>query len=450
MFQRHLFQSLVQWKTKKNRLPLIIRGARQTGKTTLVSKFAEQFETYIYLNLENIDDRKLISPSLTDTVAALEFRVSKKIIRDSTLLFLDEIQACQDAVSLLRFFAEQMPDLAVLCAGSLLEVRLSQKTVSFPTGRVEYLFMTPMSFSEFLLAKEKSLHVEALSLASLTLSLPVHRMIMEEYALYIQTGGMPAAIREYLESNSLAGVRKLHANLLQSVLDDVGKYLSKAESKYIEAALDGAPAHCGERLRFDNFNNSQFKNREMKNAFSMLQKAFLAYCVYPTTSEVLPMTANYRKAPKLFFYDIGMMNSRVGMPISFDASLADCGMRGVIAEQFVFQELLASSHQLPQIPAFWARESGNSNAEIDFCDQWNDFIVPMEVKSGAKGTLKSLGMFMAQAPQRIAIRFYNAPPSVQKNVSTGVGKDFTLINLPLYYAGNWKPAYEKVVSGTTG
>jgi predicted AAA+ superfamily ATPase len=225
MFQRNLLQSLVQWKIKKNRLPLIIRGARQTGKTTLVGEFARQFETFLYLNLENIDDRKLISPSFTDTLAALEFRASKKIIPTSTLLFLDEIQACPDAVSLLRFFAEQMPELAVVCAGSLLEVRLSQKTISFPTGRVEYLFMAPMSFSEFLLAKGKTRHVEALSLASLTLPLPVHCMIMDEYALYIQTGGMPAAIREYLESNSLTGVRKLHANLLQSVLDDVGKYL---------------------------------------------------------------------------------------------------------------------------------------------------------------------------------------------------------------------------------
>jgi len=447
MFQRNLLQSLVQWKIKKNRLPLIIRGARQTGKTTLVGEFARQFETFLYLNLENIDDRKLISPSFTDTLAALEFRASKKIIPTSTLLFLDEIQACPDAVSLLRFFAEQMPELAVVCAGSLLEVRLSQKTISFPTGRVEYLFMAPMSFSEFLLAKGKTRHVEALSLASLTLPLPVHRMIMDEYALYIQTGGMPAAIREYLESNSLMGVRKLHANLLQSVLDDVGKYLPKAESKYIETALDGAPAHCGERVRFENFNNSQFKSREMKNAFSMLQKAFLVYCTYPATTAALPMLLNFRKAPKLFFYDIGMMNSRVGIPLTFDVSLTDCGMRGAIAEQFVFQELLASSHQLPRIPAFWARESGNSNAEVDFCDQWNDFLVPMEVKSGATGTLKSLGMFMAQATQRIALRFYNAPPSVRKNISTGVGKDFTLINLPLYYAGNWKPAYEKVVSG---
>jgi hypothetical protein len=438
----------MQWKIKKNRLPLIIRGARQTGKTTLVAEFAKQFSSFIYLNLENIDDRKLITSSFTDTIAALEFRSSKKIVAVSTLLFLDEIQACPDAVSLLRFFAEQMPDLAVVCAGSLLEVRLSQKTISFPTGRVEYLFLAPMSFSEFLLAHGKTMYAEALAAASLTLPLQVHRMIMEEYAQYVQTGGMPAAIREYLESNSLAGVRKLHANLLQSVLDDVGKYLPRAESKYIETALDGAPGHCGERLRFENFNNSQFKSREMKNAFSMLQKAFLTYCIHPTNSVVLPMLQNFRKAPKLFFYDIGMMNSRIGVPLTLDVSLTDCGIRGIIAEQFVFQELLATSHQLPHIPVFWARESGSGNAEIDFCEQWMDFLVPIEVKSGASGTLKSIGMFMANAPQRIAIRFYNAPPSVQKNLATGVGKDFTLINLPLYYAGNWKLAYEKVISGT--
>ena len=449
MFKRNLLQTLILWKSKKNRLPLIIRGARQTGKTTLVCEFAQQFVTFINLNMENIDDRKLISSSLTDTIAALEFHTSKKIVPASTLLFLDEIQACQDAVSLLRFFAEQMPDLAVVCAGSLLEVRLSQKAISFPTGRVEYLFMTPMSFSEFLCAKDKMMHVEAIADVSLNLPLSVHRMIMDEYVLYAQIGGMPAAIREYLENNSLAGVRTLHGNLLQSVLDDVGKYLPRAESKYIETVLDGAPAHCGERLHFENFNNSQFKSREIKNAFLMLQKAFLVYCTYPATAVVLPIVPNLHKSPKLFFYDIGMMNSRVGMPFTFDVSLTDCGMRGVIAEQFVFQELLASSHQLPNIPAFWVRESPNSNAEIDFCGQWNNFLVPMEVKSGANGTLKSLGVFMAQASQRIAIRFYNAPPSVQKNVSTGIGKEFTLLNLPLYYAGNWKVAYEKAVSQTS-
>jgi predicted AAA+ superfamily ATPase len=445
MFKRELLLSLEQWKVKKNRLPLIVRGARQTGKTTLVREFAKQFETFIYLNLENIDDRKLVVPSFADTISALEFRASKKIIPESTLLFLDEIQASPDAISLLRFFAEQMPDLAVVCAGSLLEVRLSQQTISFPTGRVEYLYLAPMSFSEFLLAKEKAPHVEALAQASLSLPLPVHRLIMEEYAQYIQTGGMPAAVREYLETNSLAEVRKLHANLFQSILDDIGKYLPRAESKYIEAALDGTPAHCGERIRFENFNNSQFKSREMKNAFSMLQKAFLTYCVYPTSSEVLPMAQNFRKAPKLFFYDIGMMNSRLGVPLLMDVSMTDCSIRGAIAEQFVFQELLAASRQLPRIPSFWVRESGNGNAEIDFCDQWNDRLVPMEVKSGSGGTLKSLGMFMVKAPQRIAIRFYNAPPSVQKNLATGVGNEFTLVNLPLYYAGNWRTVYEKVV-----
>ena len=445
MYQRTLLESLERWKIKKNRLPLIIRGARQTGKTTLVKEFSKQFNSCIHLNLENIDDRKLISPSFIETVRAIEFRASKKIIPSETILFFDEIQASQNAIALLRFFAEEMPQLAVVCAGSLLEVRLSQKTISFPTGRVEYLFLTPLSFSEFLLAQGKISYAEVLQEAPLTLSPQVHALIMEEYAQYVQIGGMPAAVREYIESNDLFAVKSLHANLLQSVLDDVGKYLSKSESKYIEAALFDAPLFCGKRVTFENFNNSQFRSREMKAAFAILQKAFLVYCSYPTSSVMLPVVQNFHKAPKLFFYDIGIMNTRVGMPMHIDISKTDCGMRGGISEQFVFQELLSSSHQLPVIPHFWAREKGHSNAEIDFCEQVNDNHIPIEVKSGASGTMKSLSMFMVSSQQKIAVRLYNAPPSIQKLVVTGIGDSFDLINLPIYYAGNWKTAYEKAL-----
>lgn len=445
MFERNLMKSLRIWRKKANRLPLILHGVRQCGKTTLVCEFGNEYENFIYLNFENTDDRKLISSSFQETLMAIEFKSGIKIKSEETMLFFDEIQACPQAVAHLRFFAEEIPQLSVICAGSLLEIRMSDNSISFPTGRVEYLFLTPFSFSEYLIATNKKQYAELISTTPTTIPDTIHNLIMKEYHNYLLIGGMPSAIKAYTTTENILDARNVHTNLYQSIIDDVGKYLNKSEFKYIEAVLDGVPYLTGTRITFENFNNSGFKSREIKNALTILGKAFLVFLSYPTTSIALPLTANTRKAPKVFLFDIGIMNSRFGAPLHFDITKTDCGIRGAISEQFVFQELLSSSYIIPDIPLFWTRQTSNSNAEVDFCIAHDDLMIPIEVKSGANGKLRSLGMFSLLSNQKQCVRLHNAPPSVQQNVATGSGDLFTLINLPLYYAGNIHDAISKFI-----
>lgn len=438
MFNRTLYAELIKWKTKTQRLPLILRGARQTGKTTLIKAFGQEFKHFIYLNLEDFDTRKLFSPSFSETLRLIELKSSRKIIPHETLLFLDEIQACPQAISHLRFFYETLPNLFLICAGSLLEIRLSQKQFSFPTGRVEYLFLTPLTFFEFLEATDKHLLLELLQGDPGSITPEIHQMIMKELYVYFQVGGMPAAIQNYIRVQSFAEVKHFHTNLYQSILDDIAKYLSKSETKYIELVFESAPFKTGERIIYGNFNNSGYGSREIKHAFEILQKALLVYRVFPTSAVNPPMFCNLGRAPKLFFFDIGLTNSRLASPFSGEQITAHSGIRGHFAEQFVFQELMAQNRQIPEPLFFWAREKSTSHAEIDFCGIWNNQLMPLEVKSGATGRLKSLGVFMEQSSRNLAVRFCNSQPGVNRDVHTGKGLPFTLIDIPLYLAGRWQ------------
>lgn len=438
MFKRSIYHGLEQWKLRKNRLPLIVRGARQTGKTTIIKEFAKQFKHFIYLNLEDTDTRKLITASFDETIKLIELKISKKIPRDNTLIFIDEIQASPEAVSHIRFFLEKMPEVFLICAGSLLEIKLSKKQISFPTGRVEYLFLTPMSLYEYLDAAGKRQHLEVIYGDPKAITQEIHNMLMEEVYSYFQIGGMPAAVQSFQDTKSFAEVKRFHLNLYQSILDDIGKYVSKSEEKYIQLVFESAPLKIAERIIYGNFNNSGYRCREIKHAFDILQKAFLVYRILPTSTVNLPAFHNLGKAPKLFFFDTGMVNSRLMQPFNKEQITANSSIRGNFSEQFIFQELLALQKQLPESLYFWTRETKNSHAEIDFCGAYNGSLVPIEVKYGPAGKLRSVGVFMEQAPHKIAVRFYNGLPSINHNVHTGKGVPFTLINIPLYLAGRWQ------------
>jgi hypothetical protein len=437
MFKRKLFIELQKWKQKKHRFPLIVRGARQTGKTTLIKEFGKSYKNFIYFNLEDIDSRKLFTDSFSETIRLIELKISQKLPQNETLLFLDEIQASKEAISLLRFFLEEMPDLNVICAGSLLEIKLSQKQISFPTGRVEYLFLAPMTFYEYLKAADKHLHLEIIFDKPDLITEEIHRTLMQEVYSYFQVGGMPAAIQHFMDTSSYAEVQHFHTNLYQSILDDIGKYLSKSESKYIELVFESTPFKLGERIVYGNFNNSGYRSREIKQAFEILQKAFLIYRVLPTSTLTFPPFHNLKKSPKIFYFDIGLANSRLSNPFDRSQITKNSGIRGHFAEQFVFQELLALNKQIPESLYFWARDKKNSHAEIDFCGGWKNNLIPIEVKSGSAGTLKSLGVFMERSAHKYALRFYSGLPVINRNVQTGKGPPFTLLNLPFYLAGRW-------------
>jgi predicted AAA+ superfamily ATPase len=445
MLQRAILSELRAWKKERYRKPLVLRGARQVGKTTIIEHFAREFSHYIKLNLENRDDRNLIGDSFSSTVQALEARFSKQLSAEDTLVFFDEIQASPETVGMLRFFLEKMPQTAVVCAGSLLEQRLSEKKISFPAGRVSYMFMAPMSFEEFLRARKKESLIALLHDNPANLGAPSHELIMAELSAYRYIGGMPAAVREYVETGSLAHVRRVQKDLFQSVLDDIVKYSRESEIKYIETVFDSAPFFIGERIKYGNFNNSEYRSREMKHAFEMLEKAFLVYRSMPTTVTAPPPFNNTSRAPKLFFFDIGLAISRLNPAAIGGRDNSMGGISGPVTEQFVFQEFLSSCTQIPSAPLFWVRENLNANAEIDFMVQYGESLLPVEVKSGTAGSLKSLAVFFGSTSgRRRAVRFYNGLPSRDHSIAAAFGDPYELINLPLYYAGNWKEAIEKM------
>jgi hypothetical protein len=434
MFKRLLYQKLLDWKNRSSRLPLILRGARQVGKTTLITEFGKnEFVNFITLNLEEREYKSFFSGSFEQTLQAIEFKSKTRINPQNTLLFLDEIQAVPEAVNMLRFFYEKMPGLHVICAGSLLEIKLSKKNISFPTGRVEYLFLAPLSFLEFVEAKGNQVALEILKGRVNTISETVHTMLMEELYSYFRIGGLPGVVRSVLEVKSEMEAVRLHGDLFQSILDDLEKYVHKSEAKYLELAFVGTPFHISERLTYANFHNSEYRSREMKEAFNILEKAFLTFRSLPTSVTSPPILKKNNLAPKLFFFDIGLANSKLKMPFRTGSYEVQPQNKGDFAEQFVFQELLAMQTHIPDFPSFWLREKKDSHAEIDFCYEWNNRLIPVEVKAGTIGRLKSLGVFLNNASLKTAIRISSRPFSVSSNVTTGTGAAFTLLDIPFYF-----------------
>ncbi len=433
MLKRLLYTNLLAWKNRPSRLPLILRGARQVGKTTLLTDFGKkEFQNFISLNLEQKEYQAFFTGSFENAISTIEYSSKTRIEPKNTLVFLDEIQACPDAVNMLRFFAEKMPDLHVACAGSLLEIKLLRKQISFPTGRVEYLFMAPMTFAEYLGAKKNDIGLDKINNAPDKISEGIHNMLLKELYEYYRIGGLPRIVNARLDTGSEGDVIRMHTDLFQSILDDVDKYVSKSEAKYIELVFGAAPYHLAERITYARFHASEFLSREMKEAFDILEKAFLVFRSLPTSVTTPPVMKKFNVAPKLFFFDIGLANSRLNRAYRPGIDDASPRNKGSFAEQFVCQELLALHNQIPETPCFWMREKKNSNAEVDFCVEWNNNLVPVEIKSGKSGKMKSLGVFLQEAPHKIAVKISTDPFSIVPEAKTGTDSTFRLINIPLY------------------
>src|SRR3989338_10416428 len=234
MFERKIEQNLLEWKSKKNRKPLIFRGARQTVKTTLIRKLAKQFENFIELNLDKDAIRKIFSEvkDIKEIIKSIEGISNQKVIPHQTLLFLDEIQNSVSAIKLLRYFYEEMPDLHVVGAGSLLEVRMRSEGWSFPVGRVEFLYLYPLTFDEFLLVNGQEILLQSLMECKIGRSLPppVHDKLVGHLSDYMVVGGMPEAVNEYIKNGSFITVKQCHEILVSSFKEDFAKYSKGAET----------------------------------------------------------------------------------------------------------------------------------------------------------------------------------------------------------------------------
>jgi predicted AAA+ superfamily ATPase len=433
MFKRDLQIDLEKWQMQPSRKPLVIRGARQVGKTTVISEFGKNFGQYIYLNLELPEDRQPFEQftNIETLLQAIFFLKNKSLSqKQQTLLFIDEIQAAPEALNLLRYFYEQEPGIAVIAAGSMLET-LFDKNVSFPVGRVEYKVLRPVSFPEFLSAMNETAardQLEQIPAASFS-----HQKLLSLFHTYALIGGMPEAVQHYSTHKDLVSLSPIYDSLLTSYMDDAEKYArNDTQMQLIRHAIRSSFAQAGKRIKFQGFGNSNYGSREMGEALRALQKALLLYIVYPETGFTLPLLPDLKKSPRLHVLDTGLMNYFAGIQREI-LSTDDLSKvyQGSMIEHLVGQELLAFQHQSLSALHFWVREKKTSVAELDYLFPFEDKLIPVEVKSGSGGKLRSLHLFMDAAPHNFAVRFYAGEVSITKATTPG-GKHFKLLNLPYY------------------
>lgn len=420
---RDIEKELLHWKNSQDRLPLLLRGARQVGKTFIIEKFASQhFTSFLSINLElkpsycscfeNLDPQKIISE--------LELLSGEKIIPGATLLFIDEIQDCPKAIMAFRYFKEQMPELHVIGAGSLLEFTLNDPKFRMPVGRVDFLYLQPLSFIEFLEAIGSVPIREQLQKMSLQNppSAAIHQHLLTSVRDYTILGGMPAVIKKYLLTKSFLEAQHRQSALLNSYRRDFGKYDVKGIHLNLRLLFDKAPGLVGQWFKYKNV-SIDIPPKDIKLACTLLCHAGILHPIYSTSASGIPLSITQdEKKFKLLFLDVGLVKRACQLDAELllkeDIFLLN---KGALAEQFVGQELLAyqQKQELPEL-YFWAREQKNSSAEVDYLTLIDAHIIPIEVKSGATGTLKSLRIFMEEKKTKMGIRISQAPLSLEQNV----------------------------------
>lgn len=436
MFRRTALENLREWALKAERKPLVLRGARQVGKTTLVEMFAADFDHYIYLNLEEKDNAELFATDSTfdDLLAGIFFKAKLPVDSPRTLIFIDEIQTEPKAVQALRYFYEKRPDLYVIAAGSLLE-SLMGRHISFPVGRVEYMALHPCTFVEFLSAIGEEMLASQVEKVAVPQSL--HSYTLDLFKKYMIIGGLPEVVANYAQYHDMVRLSDVFNALLSGYRDDVEKYAdNRKEQDSIRYILNYGWTSAGHRIQFAKFTNSSFKSADVSNAFRTLEKTLLLELVYPLTSTSFPILPDLKKSPKLLWLDTGLVNYVAGMQeeLLFTTD-SDELWNGDIAEHIVAQELLGATTTFGEKRLFWVRDARNSQAEVDFVIRYKSHLLPIEVKTGANSKLRSLHLFMEESKENIALRLWNGPMTSDV-ITRSDGRPFTLYNIPLYYAGH--------------
>ncbi len=436
IFTRKIEKVLAQWQLQEHPKPLLLRGARQVGKSTLVRSFGKSFKHYIELNLEKSEDLKFFIAygdnvhTILDAIL-LEKNLPKNL--SDTLLFIDEIQTSPEAIKLLRYFYEELPGLRVIAAGSLLEFAMS-KVKSFPVGRVLQLAIHPMDFEEFLMALGED---RALAYFN-TIPFPdvAYPKLLSLFHEYTRIGGMPEAIKTYIQNEkSLVSMQNIYSSIWDNYVDDVEKYTSNdLQRRVIRYIMEAAPS-VRDRITYANFGGSNYKSREVGEAFRLLDLSKVIRLIHPTTAVRPPMTDEMKRKPKLQFLDTGIMNYAAGIQNELLA-IHDLNSlyKGYIINHLVNQEVIAQENNVRAKPHFWVRENANANAEVDLVIKYERHIIPVEIKSGAKGSLRSLHEFIDRVDHTIGIRLLANKVKVESS-KTRTNKHFTLLNLP-YFLGS--------------
>lgn len=421
--ERLLEKSLIEWRKLTDRLPIILRGARQVGKSYLVEQFGRQyFSTLVVVNFEFQPTLKACFESLDPIkiIQSLELLTRQTIRPGECLLFLDEIQECPNAVMALRYFKEKMPDLHVIGAGSLLEFVLEEERFSFPVGRVQFLYLKPLSFHEFLLSLGEFRIVEFLEQTSLgnPPTEAIHEYCIKIFKQYLLIGGMPAAVNAYLQHRSFLASQRMHQVLLQTYQSDFGKYATRTQHKYLQTFFERAPGLVSRHFKYVEV-DPDARSRDLRVALRQLSWAGILHCIYETDASGIPLQAQIDERKfKLLFLDVGLLQSagKTDAQMIWDQDLIQVH-NGMLAEQVVGQELISyqDSFEVPSL-YFWKRDKRNSEAEVDYVIQVGSKVIPIEVKSGKYGHLKSLQRFMEEKKCPLGVKISSSPLSQEKNV----------------------------------
>ena len=399
--KRDIYKLLIEWKNETNHKPLLLRGSRQVGKTFVINEFGiNEFESFIVLNFERNPEYKdiFVSFSPSEILEKISLYTASNVKPGYTLLFLDEIQECPNAILSLRYFYEELKELHVIAAGSLLEFSLESEDFRMPVGRIQYLYMFPMSFGEFLDAiGQNNLRNYIMNYEKLT-NIPdsIHNKLNEYIRKYFIIGGMPDVVNEYCTSNNIMKCQKIQQSILETYIDDFAKYAKVSKHRYLRKIFYAVPAMLGQKFIYANVDNT-IKSRDLKPALELLEMAGVVYRVKRSSGANPPLEASVKENFfKTIFLDIGLVHA-INKVYTNTAMTNDLTaiFKGAIAEQFVGQEIIACSNPFVKPTLYyWAREAKNSNAELDYLIEIDSHIIPIEVKSGSKARMKSLKMFL--------------------------------------------------------
>ena len=431
---REIINDLIKWKEKTRRKPLLLTGVRQSGKTYIVDKFAkEYFDKYIYVNFESADNLAAIFDYDFDVhriMTELERHFKAQITPGETLLFLDEIQECPRAITALKYFCENMKELHLICAGSLLGVALKEQNISFPVGKVNRLELYPMSFKEFVIANDREDLIEVFS------EWPIDRTIPELYSVpmkrllkeYYVVGGMPEAVKTWTESHSVAEVEEVQNEILKDYADDFSKHIPAREVPKIRWIWDSVPVQLAKENNKFVFSHVKEGKRsaELEDALQWLNDAGLIIKTELVEKPEIPLSGFADKTYfKVYMSDIGLLRAK--SKVSAETILIESDMyiryKGAFAENYVLNELISTGKE----PFFW--RSGNS-AEVDFVFESKGEMVPVEVKAADNTQAKSYKQFCQKYSPGVGVKLS------EKNIAKNLCVDTITYSIPLYLGWN--------------
>lgn len=410
--KRIIYQSLINWSTSLGRRPVILRGARQVGKTYAVRHLGEQFEHFVEINFERSPKYQTFFQEDLDPkriIEVLQLATGKSIIPGKTLLFFDEVQVCPQVIIALRYFYEELQDLHVIAAGSLLDFAIEK--IGVPVGRVSFLYMYPLSFIEFLVAANQKRLAQYIMQKNPEepVSESIHTKLLKLLGEYMLTGGMPKAVSQWITDRSLEACSETHRAIITSYQQDFDKYCNKYELKYTSLIFNQVPTLICQTFKFSHL-DTPYQKRELEPCLELLIKANVIHKVLHTTAQGVPLgaTINFDKY-KLLFVDIALCQTMLGMTEKnwIIDPLQTFVNKGALCEALVGQELLAySSCDDKAALYYWQRTSRGSQAEVDYIISDKNRIIPIEVKGGKGSTLRSMHAFL-ETHQQVAygVRF---------------------------------------------